>query len=469
MQTLKAALKKEENWTLDKINGLISLKNLQVHTAFVSLNPNLEKEYDNIVDLVWKVGHYRMIEEFRKRLKLQKKLVNSFRVFLADATKFYLFWIKGWAYAYGLVRVQELVVSRLDVYDSDYGPDFVLAQLALSHALQDKVSKTIQRCLIYLGDLARYRELHVANNGKREKMWSLARNFYTLAIWLFPEHGNPFNQLAVIESYEGNEMGALEYYFKSLSVTVPFSTGFDNVVVLLKKISVRESSKDAQQQSVSHYLILMHSALLIEKSLDKFSQYKLSFLKVLYQDLLKGNMINSRFLKGIWSHSALQSLGGQDGKERQLVLWDISIEIMGMILKYIIDGQNKLDLCFNALKLYIRFLLGHLDNDRVVDAFRDNIRPLIISYFNRFVSEYSYLLQEPLNLELLREDIENIGWLLFVNDPTSSSWTLDRLNENSMDELRVRETQILFLGLQLEKYPVYFLKIMIIDIRDHYY
>jgi hypothetical protein len=433
----------------------VSLKNQVVHTAFVSLNPTLEKEYDNIVDLVWKVGHYRMIEEFRKRLKLQKKLVNSFRVFLADATKFYLFWIKGWAQAYDLVRVKEIVVSRLDVYESDYGPDFVLAPLALSPELQDKVSKTIHRSLIYLGDLARYRELHVPINGKREKLWSLARNFYTLAIWLFPENGNPFNQLAVIESYEGNEMGALEYYFKSLSVTTPFSTGFDNVIVLLKKISIREGSKE-MQPSVSQYLILMHSALLIEKNMEKFSQHKMSFLKELYQNLLKGQMINSRYLKSIWSHSALQSLGGQDGKERQFVLWDLSMELIGMILKYVTEGQNKLDICFNALKLYLRFLLGHLDNIRVVDSFRDNIRPLIISYFNRFVSEYSYLLQQALNLELLREDVENIGWLLFVNDPTSPLWTLDKLNENPMDEKRVREMQILFLGLQLEKYPVFF-------------
>ena len=457
MQNLKSVLKKEENWTHDRISWLMTVKNQAVHAAFSSLNPNLEKEYDTVVDMVWKVGHYRMIEEFRKRLKVEKKLINSFRVYLADATKFYLFWVKAWGIAYNLVRVNEIVVSRLDVYDSDsYDPEFSLVPMALSPALQEKVSKTIHRSLIYLGDLARYRELHVPMNGKREKRWSLARNFYTLAIWLFPENGNPYNQLAVIESYEGNELGALDYYFKSLSVTIPFSTGFDNVVVLLKKIAARDSLKDLSAQgTLSQYLILLHSSLLIEKSIDNFLQVKILFLNELYQDLSRRNMIKSRYLKSIWSHSALQSLAGQEGKARQLVLWNLSVEIVGMVLKYVMDGQKQLDLCFNALKLYIRFLFSHMDEDVVIKTFKDTIRPYIIGFFNRFCSEYSSLFQEPLNLELVREDVENIGWLLFANDPTASFWTLDKLNENATEEKRVRATQILFLGLQVEKFPVF--------------
>ena len=77
--------------------------------------------------------------------------------------------------------------------------------------IQDKVTLTVHRCLIYLGDLARYRELH---SDRKEKKYSLARNFYTLAIWLCPDIGNPFNQLAVIDTYEGNEISAVEHYFQ---------------------------------------------------------------------------------------------------------------------------------------------------------------------------------------------------------------------------------------------------------------
>ena len=41
--------------------------------------------------------------------------------------------------------------------------------------------------------LARYRELH-SDRKDKTKRWTLAKSFYTLAIWLCPEIGNPFNQ-----------------------------------------------------------------------------------------------------------------------------------------------------------------------------------------------------------------------------------------------------------------------------------
>jgi hypothetical protein len=78
--------------------------------------------------------------------------------------------------------------------------------------IQEKATLTVHKCLIYLGDLARYRELH--SDSKKEKRWSLARNFYTLAVWLCPEIGNPFNQLAVIDTYEAQELSAVEHYIQ---------------------------------------------------------------------------------------------------------------------------------------------------------------------------------------------------------------------------------------------------------------
>ena len=86
--------------------------------------------------------------------------------------------------------------------------------LQISPQLQEKVTLTVHRSLIYLGDLARYRELHA---DRKEKRWSLSKSFYTLAVWLCPEIGNPFNQLAVIDTYEGNELAAVEHYFQRYS------------------------------------------------------------------------------------------------------------------------------------------------------------------------------------------------------------------------------------------------------------
>lgn len=78
-----------------------------------------------------------------------------------------------------------------------------------------------------LPTIARYREIHAE---KKEKNWALARMFYTLALRLIPTIGNPFNQLAVIDTYEGDEVGAVERYFRRyimiflLSLRVPALT-----------------------------------------------------------------------------------------------------------------------------------------------------------------------------------------------------------------------------------------------------
>jgi hypothetical protein len=98
--------------------------------------------------------------------------------------------------------------------------------------LKLKVLTTVHRSLIYLGDLARYREVHA---DKKDKQWGLARKFYTLAMQLIPDHGNPFNQLAVIDTYEGNELEAVCLYFRSLVVTFPFPTATDNLLILFQK------------------------------------------------------------------------------------------------------------------------------------------------------------------------------------------------------------------------------------------
>jgi hypothetical protein len=51
------------------------------------------------------------------------------------------------------------------------------------------------RCLIYLGDLARYKELH--SDGKA-KDWAIVANYYLQAAALWPASGNPHNQVSIL-------------------------------------------------------------------------------------------------------------------------------------------------------------------------------------------------------------------------------------------------------------------------------
>ncbi|CAG8756580.1 5398_t:CDS:2, partial [Racocetra persica] len=68
-----------------------------------------------------------------------------------------------------------------------------------------KAVLSCHKSLIFLGDLARYRELQTE---KPRKNWSIACDYYNHARHLVPESGNPHNQLAVIATYSADEFSA---------------------------------------------------------------------------------------------------------------------------------------------------------------------------------------------------------------------------------------------------------------------
>jgi len=67
-----------------------------------------------------------------------------------------------------------------------------------SNTSYEKCRQSIHRCLVFLGDLARYRELH---SQKARKNFSVAEGYYYRALAVMPENGNPHNQLAVLATY----------------------------------------------------------------------------------------------------------------------------------------------------------------------------------------------------------------------------------------------------------------------------
>ncbi|KAG9127065.1 hypothetical protein FRC07_000786 [Ceratobasidium sp. 392] len=114
------------------------------------------------------------------------------------------------------------------------------------------------RTLIFLGDLARYREQYGTHpnksnneNGRRprggrrgrdkqndappEKRYAKAEAYYLQARLLLPDYGNPFNQLAIVYSYQHDLFGAALNYYRALCVRRPFPTAKDNLLRTLTK------------------------------------------------------------------------------------------------------------------------------------------------------------------------------------------------------------------------------------------
>lgn len=170
-------------------------------------------------------GREPTIGQRKKRKKEPKKepllrALTSFRSFLGEASGFF----------HGVLiklRLQHGLASSLGSTDRFSAEGEVTEELG-------RCMVTCNKILVYLGDLARYKELYaVMDSSVRD--WSVAANYYKQAAVLWPSSGNPYNQLAVLCTYCGNNLTALYLYCRSLAVSVPFETAWDNVVLLLEK------------------------------------------------------------------------------------------------------------------------------------------------------------------------------------------------------------------------------------------
>eukprot|EP00879_Flechtneria_rotunda_P004686 GHRR01004950.1.p1 GENE.GHRR01004950.1~~GHRR01004950.1.p1 ORF type:complete len:1360 (+),score=644.13 GHRR01004950.1:1193-5272(+) len=133
------------------------------------------------------------------------------------------------------------------------------------------VRTSIHRCLIYLGDLARYNaqaapkaavavagpgpNAPAVGNTAAKPEWHLASQFYRQAAHLLPRSGNPYNQLAVMAVMTGDELRAVYHYARSLCVGLPFLTARENLLLLFEQNRARYSellNRRKQQEQQQH-------------------------------------------------------------------------------------------------------------------------------------------------------------------------------------------------------------------------
>ncbi|KAG0197117.1 hypothetical protein BGX28_009372 [Mortierella sp. GBA30] len=122
---------------------------------------------------------------------------------------------------------------------------------------KESLANCIQKCLIYLGDLARYRtnirlearallasvQASEANQRTLSKPsasdWQTARIFYQKAIRIFPDSGKPYGQLAILASYANDDLDALYWYSLSLGAKSPSVVVRDNLKVFFSRYQNR--------------------------------------------------------------------------------------------------------------------------------------------------------------------------------------------------------------------------------------
>ncbi|CAH8495066.1 unnamed protein product [Schistosoma intercalatum] len=100
-----------------------------------------------------------------------------------------------------------------------------------------------QKLMLFLGDLARYRETLVG-----ERNFGKARNWYQKAQLLVPKNGRSYNQLAVLALYTSRHLDAMFYYMRTLAASNPFATASQSLAALFNEIRPRAQNMIMQFQ-----------------------------------------------------------------------------------------------------------------------------------------------------------------------------------------------------------------------------
>lgn len=202
-------------------------------------------EQHNIEYTLWQL-HYKRIEELRAHFNTAlasagsatsqagkgptrpdrvTKIRLQLKTFLSEATGFYHDLILKIRAKYGL---------PLGYFSEDSENRSVMDKDGKKSAEVKKGLISCHRCLIYLGDLARYKGLY-GEGDSRSRDHAAASSYYLQAASLWPSSGNPHHQLAILASYSGDELMTVYRYFRSLAVDNPFTTARDNLIVAFEK------------------------------------------------------------------------------------------------------------------------------------------------------------------------------------------------------------------------------------------
>ncbi|EOA19874.1 hypothetical protein CARUB_v10000123mg [Capsella rubella] len=211
----------------------------------ILLEDHTFSEQHSIELTLWQL-HYKFIEEFRARIHAALSSGSSsaaqnvkgpsrpdriaalklqFRTFITEATGFYHGMILKIRSKYGL---------PFGYFSEDQESQNLTDNDGKKSAEVKKGLVSCHRCLIYLGDLARYKGLYGEGDSKIRE-YTAAKSYYLQAASLLPASGNPHHQLAIIASYSGDEFAATYRYFRSLAVESPFPTARDNLIVAFEK------------------------------------------------------------------------------------------------------------------------------------------------------------------------------------------------------------------------------------------
>ncbi|CAG8531879.1 1199_t:CDS:10 [Diversispora eburnea] len=196
---------------------------------------------NNIEEKLWRYVFYNPIEELRQKLRRINKheKTNEYEAAYLEMCR-YLDLGNGFYHTIvNNLKIRENInfdQIGIEIFKNSTPTSPLNSRPASKIRKKELSSECIQRCLINLGDLARYREMIQESN---DKCWEFARQFYTTAARVYCDNGKAQAQLALLSMLRDKDIDIVYWYCFSLSTKQHPSTSLENLKVFYTKFTQR--------------------------------------------------------------------------------------------------------------------------------------------------------------------------------------------------------------------------------------
>ncbi|XP_064609503.1 nonsense-mediated mRNA decay factor SMG5-like [Liolophura sinensis] len=187
-------------------------------------------------EVLWRKVFYdiiQLVKHNRRHIRANSSVENAFRTHLAAASGYYY---------HLLFRLQQEFALHFDgILDFYLLPPSKPGSRFQTHrrkegdkAIKEWATKACHRCLVYLGDIARYQQTY-----DEGLSCVTAERYYYQALALFPDLGMPHNQLGTMAGSRHYSCDAAYHYIRCLVSELSFEGAGGNLDRLFEKISKR--------------------------------------------------------------------------------------------------------------------------------------------------------------------------------------------------------------------------------------
>lgn len=177
-------------------------------------------------ELLWRKGFYEVVSTAKKLKKKEfsDQEVSNIQAHIYSGIGFY---------HHMLSKLQwQFKIQLTNIVDCDMILDGKNDSSDVSPELKEWAKQSIHQCLIYLGDLCRYK-LELKPNSEQ----ILAARYYLQAVSYKSDYGMPHNQMGTLAMNQNNYLDAVYHYLRCLACKIPFEGTANNLHNLFDKNS----------------------------------------------------------------------------------------------------------------------------------------------------------------------------------------------------------------------------------------